>query len=272
MNIYVKLFLYLILIFSFAMDVSPKTILTRSELIKISVGSAGVAAIGLVVKNSVTLSQTSLIKGPILFDDYMYEQISHSGDFNSADNFLDDHFGELLTPILGATSLFTLDYLHYGGSKKREIFQDCYLFSTGLLTTAGVTALFKGLVARERPYYYYQTTKSSFSRDDKQSFFSGHSSSAFFSMHFLNKRVSTIMREKEISWGWQWTKSITCYGWASYVAYSRVKVSKHYATDVLIGAATGMLFAELFFQFGEGKADVVSIQPSHSGVVISYHF
>jgi len=37
------------------------------------------------------------------------------------------------------------------------------------------------------------------------------------------------------------------YGWAGYVAYSRMLDNKHYIIDVLIGAATGTIIGNLIY-------------------------
>lgn len=254
--------------------ISAESYLPTSKLLKIGGGSVGLAVIGFLSENSVSESRNSLIKGPILFDSYFQKQIGGDLSINCRKtNFLDNTQGAILTPAIGMTFLFVTDYRHYNNNRKKQIFQDMSLFSTGLLATAGVTSLFKGVIARERPYYHEQDIKNEpFEREDKLSFFSGHVSLAFFSMHYLNKRLSTIMSEKNISPKWQLFKSFSCYGWASFVAFSRIQASKHYATDVIAGAGAGLLIGELFYRFGERKLDNISINTSNSQVVFSYHF
>jgi membrane-associated phospholipid phosphatase len=68
---------------------------------------------------------------------------------------------------------------------------------------------------------------------DDHSFPSAHSSVAFTSAEFLRKR-----------YGWEY--GIPAYGVASFVAVSRVAAHKHYAADVLAGAAIGIASSYLF--------------------------
>ena len=262
------------LVVSSSIPISAESYLPKSKLLKIGGGSVGIAVIGFLSENSVTESRNSLIKGPILFDSYFQKHIGGDLSINCRKtNFLDNTQGVILTPVLGMTFLFAADYRYYNNNRKKQLLQDMYLFSTGLMATAGVTSLFKGVIARERPYYHDQDLKiEPFEREDKLSFFSGHVSLAFFSMHYFNKRLSIIMRDKNVSRKWQLFKSFSCYGWGSFVAFSRIQASKHYATDVITGAGIGVLVAELFFRFGEKKLSNISIRSSKSKLIVSYHF
>ncbi len=248
--------------------------LSTSELLKISGSSISVALLGLLAENFVDESSNSLIKGPILFDSYFQKQIG--GDLATTSrktNFLDNKTGATLTPLVSMTFLLMADYAHYSVDKKKFMLQDAFLFTTGLMATGGVTGIFKGLVARERPLYHEQSEQSIiFDDEQKLSFFSGHSSLAFYSMHYLNKRLSTIMREKQISKKWHVIKSTTLYGWASFVAVSRIHASKHYASDVIVGAGVGVMVAELFYRFGEKKYENISLHSSGSKFILSYNF
>ena len=68
---------------------------------------------------------------------------------------------------------------------------------------------------------------------DNQSFPSAHTSVAFTSAEYLRKR-----------YGWEY--GIPAYGLASFVAYSRVESDKHYARDVIAGAAIGIASSYIF--------------------------
>ncbi len=271
---YLAFLLIFLLVIGSSISISAESYLSKSELLKIGGGSVGIAVIGFLSENSVTESRNSFIKGPIFFDRYFQKQIGGDLSINCRKtNFLDNTQGAILTPAIGITFLLAADYGFYQKNQKKQLFQDMYLFSTGLMATAGVTSLFKGVIARERPYYYEQDLKiKPFEREDKLSFFSGHVSLAFYSMHYLNKRLSTIMSEKNISPKWQLFKSFSCYGWASFVAFSRIQASKHYATDVIAGAGVGILVSELFFRFGEHKLSNISLRSSGSNLTLSYSF
>jgi membrane-associated phospholipid phosphatase len=68
---------------------------------------------------------------------------------------------------------------------------------------------------------------------DNQSFPSAHTSVAFTSAEYIRKR-----------YGWEY--GIPAYGLASFVAYSRVESDKHYARDVIAGAAIGIASSYIF--------------------------
>ncbi len=69
--------------------------------------------------------------------------------------------------------------------------------------------------------------------EDNQSFPSAHTSVAFTSAEYLRKRYG-------------WVYGIPAYGLASFVAYSRVESDKHYAKDVIAGAAIGIASSYIF--------------------------
>ncbi len=158
------------------------------------------------------------------------------------------------------------------GDKWKDTGQDQLLYWSGQAALSGVQQIVKGVVGRQRPLarLYPDVAAQREHADplrDQRSFWSGHASSAFFASTFLNLRMREIMR-REMSGGdyadWRWAPPTVLYGWATYVAYSRVQGNEHWLTDVLVGAAAGWGFAELFYALddrsvtdaGGGSADV----------------
>jgi membrane-associated phospholipid phosphatase len=66
----------------------------------------------------------------------------------------------------------------------------------------------------------------------RYSFPSGHATATFTSAMFMNKR-----------YGWEY--GLPAYALAAFVSYSRVAVGQHYTTDVIGGAAVGILSSYL---------------------------
>ena len=81
-----------------------------------------------------------------------------------------------------------------------DIWQDQFVYYSGVLATKGITDFFKGTVARQRPFVYCKPDLAArrtdpSQADDHHSFFSGHASAAFYAMTFLNLRVREAMRQ-----------------------------------------------------------------------------
>ncbi len=173
-------------------------------------------------------------------------------------NFLDNTAGSAATPIAGALILTYANLTWPHGSAGKDAAQDLFLYSAGLIATKGITGMAKGIIARPRPYMYYDqeypVDDLAEFRRSRLSFFSGHTSSAFFSMTFLNKRIRGILRH-ELSGSefdnWSWVPPAVFYTWASFVGWTRIHSYKHYISDVIFGALAGWLLGELFYSFGD---------------------
>ena len=174
-------------------------------------------------------------------------------------NFLDGTTGSAYTAVGGLAVLLAADLAWTDDETGSVAGQDVFLYATGIAATKGVTSIAKGIVRRARPMI---TLEPELARQrtnvdtlfDNQSFFSGHASSAFFASTFLNLRLRAIMRQ-EMSFGdyrnWRWAPPCALFGWASFVGWSRIQSYEHFFLDVVAGAATGVLMAELFYSFQE---------------------
>jgi hypothetical protein len=240
-------------------ELSAEDYLDSDEALGIGAGSAAVFGLGQWLRHF-DLDRKPLIDGPILFDRSLQSFLG--GEYYPGKtNFLDNTFGSAVTGVGAGLILFTADINWPRGDKIKTVMQDMFLFTAGITATKGVTDMVKGVFARPRPYTYY--TEITFDnpgkyRKSRHSFFSGHSSSAFFATAFLNKRLRSIMRS-ELSASeyhdWRWAPPAVLFGWASYVGYSRIHAYKHHFSDVILGAAAGILIAELFYWFGENEKE-----------------
>ncbi|MEE8575914.1 MAG: phosphatase PAP2 family protein [candidate division Zixibacteria bacterium] len=173
-------------------------------------------------------------------------------------NFLDHKFGAAVTPIASSMVLAIADLSWPQEDRSKGFFQDQFLFLTGIVATKAATDIAKGLFRRRRPLvaldvrsetdnaYYYE----------HNSFFSGHTSAAFFSMAYVNIRLRSIMRwqmSHDSYNNWKWAPPTVLFSWATVVGWSRVHAYKHYATDIVAGALLGFAIAEIFEEFGEMK-------------------
>jgi hypothetical protein len=95
---------------------------------------------------------------------------------------------------------------------------------------AGVTSVLKILVGRTRP------------GGGTHSFPSGHSSTAFAAASLINSNSGGVL-------------GASAYGLAAVTGYSRIEARRHYPSDVLAGAAIGILSAQVLdhLHWGNGK-------------------
>jgi membrane-associated phospholipid phosphatase len=104
---------------------------------------------------------------------------------------------------------------------------------------SGITALLKGLTGRARPYAAGDTNAhdfkfaKGFTNSRRQSFPSGHTTAAFAA-------ASAVTSETERIWpNHTWLVAPAMYGGATLVGLSRMYHDKHWASDVVLGAAVG---------------------------------
>jgi len=171
-----------------------------------------------------------------------------------ARNFMESDTAAAVNVLLAGAAVGVLDARHPVGESGKDVLQGQFLYYAGMLSLKGLQDAVKGTVARQRPLSRLApeiAAKRAFvdAARDKRSFWSGHASSAFYASTFLDKRVRGAMR-REMSAGdydrWNWAPPVLLYGWAGWVAYSRIHAYQHYLSDVAVGAVAGWLFAELF--------------------------
>lgn len=223
-------------------------------------------------------SRSPLIRGPLPMEVSMQRWLGGQCSIGKR-NFLDNSAGSAYTPVAAAFLLASVDLSWPRHERDKELEQDLFLYTTGLLATKGVTGLLKNIVARPRPLLCLepelasQRTEIDY-RYDRQSFVSGHSSSAFFASAYLNLRLRAIMRH-ELHLGeyrdYRWVPPTVLFSWASFVGWTRIQAYKHFVSDVIAGAAIGVLVAELFYNF----ADDPKITGDSSGkapILVSYRW
>ena len=107
------------------------------------------------------------------------------------------------------------------------------------LVGSGVTGLLKGLLGRSRPYVSADTNPrdfkllKGFSTSNRQSFPSGHTTTAF-------AVASSVTSEVQRMWPrYTWYVAPVLYGGATLVGLSRMYHNQHWASDVALGAGVG---------------------------------
>jgi len=115
-------------------------------------------------------------------------------------------------------------------------------------TTMVTTNILKYTVREKRP-----------DNDDRDSFPSGHTSSAFSGASFVHRR-----------YGWEY--ALPLYVGAIYTAYSRVHVNRHHPQDVIAGAALGMLSSWYFVDPLQKLSVTPEVGSEYKGIQIHYKF
>jgi membrane-associated phospholipid phosphatase len=232
--------------------------LSSGEVAGIGLGSVALGGFGMWVKRAGTRDCEPSWKSPLPFEGRLQRLLGGNCSVGKT-NFLDSKRGSAITATAAITTLVATNLAWPREDRARDVLQDVFLISSGLTATKGVTDLVKGVVARQRPLTTLcpdiaaQRTRVD-CQHESQSFFSGHSSSAFFAMTYLNLRLRAIMRHQlspDDYRSWRWTSPALLYGWAAFVGWSRIDSYQHFVSDVLVGALAGYLIGELFFSFND---------------------
>jgi membrane-associated phospholipid phosphatase len=121
-----------------------------------------------------------------------------------------------------------------------------------VLLADGVTYVLKGLGGRARPYVSNDLNAHDFSfgrgfgKGDDQSFPSGHSTTAFAAAAAVTNETSRWWPHST------WIVGPLMYGGATAVALSRMYHNKHWASDVVLGAAIGTFSGRKVVQYSHG--------------------
>ena len=108
-----------------------------------------------------------------------------------------------------------------------------------VLLASAVTGLLKGTLGRARPFVVNDTNPhdfkfgGGFTSSDRQSFPSGHTTTAFAAAAAVTSEMRR-MHPKAV-----WYVAPVLYGGATMVGLSRMYHNKHWASDVVLGAAIG---------------------------------
>jgi len=165
--------------------------------------------------------------------------------------------------------LLILQQLVYAGSNSEKI-GDVLSFAIPAIAY-GSTYYFDDEEGRDQFYRSYGVTMVSTvllkhsirakrpDNDDRDSFPSGHTSSAVSGAVFIHKRYGFYV-------------AIPMYLGAIYTAYSRVRSNRHYPRDVWGGALLGGLSSWYFTREYKGVQITPQVNEAYQGVQIKYDF
>lgn len=211
---------------------------------------------------------------------------------SSRGNVFDGGVGALVHP-LGMSGLLLLSASYAIGP---EAYYDAAtralpLLWGGIGANTLPTAAAKRLTGRKRPFLRFQNRAAieefGIDEDARESFFSGHASTAFFSATFVDAVLSDVVRTRHpdycLSCGTSWTErfirlgqGVVAYGLAGAVAYSRIEIDKHFMSDVLVGALAGGIHGRLTYSLGyratAGPPVEVLAAPVGQGIALRWRF
>jgi membrane-associated phospholipid phosphatase len=178
-------------------------------------------------------------------DDYVNNRLSTS---DSAKTFFKAgrYIGSF--PVLIGTSAATY-LVGRGRSSRRGKHLGMDLIEATLLSE-GITELIKVSVRRERPLQDDGTRASGFA------FPSGHSAGTFAAATVLQQHL-----------GWKW--AVPTYTIASYVAMSRLADDRHWASDVVAGAAEGIIVGRSVTWHGRNFYASPMLLPKGAGIMVN---
>ena len=108
-----------------------------------------------------------------------------------------------------------------------------------VLLASGVTGFLKGTLGRSRPFVSSDTNPhdfrfgAGFTTSERQSFPSGHTTTAFAAASAVTSEIRRLYPKAV------WYVAPVMYGGAAMVGLSRMYHNKHWASDVVLGAAVG---------------------------------
>lgn len=196
----------------------------------------------------ITTGKFALVAGGVALADesiqkYALNLRNHNPDLQNVSKYVTNFGGLYEAYILGGLGA-------YGFAFKNEKMQTTTLLATQAYITGGaIESVLKFLTGRQRPYFtdstrvqaepifhgpFYKTPKDASGKRTNSSFPSGHTTVAFaaatvFAKEYGNKPLVGILS----------------YSAATLIGLSRITENKHWATDVLCGAAVGYLAGKL---------------------------
>ena len=253
---------------------TDRDFLDAGQIAGVAAGSAAAFTLGSVAERAAE-GDSARWTSPFLFEGSLQRALG-GGYYPDKTNFLDGTKGSAYTAAGAALILLSADLAWAEDNAGAEAAENLFLYFTGITATKGVTSMAKGLFRRKRPMVVLEPelAKKRSSIDigfDNRSFFSGHTSSAFFASTFLNLRLRALMRQELTDQeyrNWCWAPPTLLFSWASFVGWSRMHAYKHFFFDVVAGAVVGTLMAELFYSFQQDGTPLINNPDGKSGRVL----
>ncbi len=180
-------------------------------------------------------------------------------------NFL-NHYGSFYTISGSLTAMILMQRLLMDDSTWHHTAYETTVFGVGLMTELGLRAAVKSSFARHRPLLEFADATAVQTQNAKPnnhlSFYSGHASTAFYTAAYVDQKIGDLLRARNASRLYRALSILSLYGWASYSAYSRIEIDKHYFTDVFTGGAVGTAWGIWHYRFHHGPQGPWAVLPA----------
>ncbi|HEY3174491.1 MAG TPA: phosphatase PAP2 family protein [Candidatus Polarisedimenticolia bacterium] len=197
--------------------------------------------------------QVGVSTHPLLFSDppWIDRWVRQGLSSGPTKSFLLEHRARIGAALsLGAAILSNLGRERSG----RFIADDTTGFVEVWFFDKGASGLVKNIVGRQRPEIEFiderddltaaEKEEEEAKRTNHQSFYSGSTSRQFALMSYADAIVAGRVRSR----GARVASFLGFYCYAAYVGYSRLEEDEHYLTDVVAGAAAGILIGRGFYK------------------------
>jgi membrane-associated phospholipid phosphatase len=263
MNIFKKLATIiaclLIVLSLVAQNQSPYHLSLKRELMY-GGGALGSTLIGLTMHqsvNDVNLGAIQLPKVPA-FDD-MAPNVLNIKPSNTSDVLL---FSSIALP----------NFFWLGKTIRKDVKEVGLLYVEAMLLNLGVTDIIKTATLRPRPYNYNQELSPAtvLKRNDRSSFFSGHTSATATASFFCARVFADYYPDSPLK-PYIWTAAALL---PATTAYLRVRAGKHFPSDVVIGYLIGGSIGYLIPELHKRPLDKQKLNVSMGlgGMALSYRF
>ena len=187
----------------------------------------------------------------------------HFGDAGKTSNVVDSN-GTVFTLAAGLGAVILMQNLLSDGPVWRNTAYEVAVFGTGFMTELGVRLAVKSSFARRRPFLEFASpqdaTTLNANSKNHLSFYSGHTSTAFYTAAYADQRIGDLLKARSLG-RYRLMSIIPLYGWASYMAFSRVQIDKHYFTDVAAGGLVGTAWGIWHYRYHHSTREGWAILP-----------
>ncbi len=205
-----------------------------------------------------------LIGGPNRLDRFFRNRLLDAGRSTN----ITDAYGSYITLAAGLDGIVLAEALATPGSMWRPAAYESTVFGIGFMTEVGLRVMVKTTVARRRPLVEFASPVDYAVLNGKdrnhQSFYSGHTSSAFYAAAYADQKVGDLLSRHGLS-RFRPLSVVGTFGWASYVGYSRIQIDKHYFTDVAVGALVGTAWGIWHYRLHHDEHRKWSVFPAING-------
>jgi hypothetical protein len=239
-----------------------------------------VTAFGTSYADGLYEDQVGYSKDPLIFSDPpgIDRWVRHglSQDRPTQNYVLENRSTVGMALTLGAVVLSNLGREHAG----RWIADDTTGFVEIWFFDKGASGLVKNIIGRQRPPLEFIDEDDDLSPEERQeeedkrtnhqSFYSGAASHQFAMMSYADALVAGRVKSRPA----RIASFLGFYGYAAYIGYSRIEADKHYFTDVVAGAAAGILIGRGFYSIHhrserhDRRVTLRSVAPIPGGVSV----